>query len=41
MSTREGGHRLMLVMGLTSYHISSNPDYRALFPPGDPVTRGV
>ena len=31
----------MLVMGLTSYHISSNPDYRALFPPGDPVTRGV
>ena len=30
-----------LVMGLTSYHISSHPDYRALFPPGDPVTRGL
>jgi len=27
--------------GLASYHITANPDYRQLFPPGDEVTDGL
>ena len=30
-----------VLTGLASYHITANPDYRQLFPPGDEVTDGL